>query len=185
MNVHFLSAIHDVQNDCCQSCVFDAVRKCGDGFSNDKLLCNKTQCQNWQEIYKSNIEALTRADVVITDVTSSNFAISYMAAISLQYKKPTLILFRDNAVDGVAALGLSDPLATVKEYNFDNLEKIVTDFLEINRIDVKDMRFNFFIDRQIYNYLRWASHKSGKTKAEVLRELVCREIERINADEST
>ena len=39
------------------------------------------------------------------------------------------------------------------------------------------MRFNFFIDRPIYNYLRWAALKTNKTKAEILRELVQREIE--------
>ena len=40
------------------------------------------------------------------------------------------------------------------------------------------MRFNFFIDRKIYNYLRWASFKTGKTKAEILRDLVENEIEK-------
>jgi predicted DNA-binding protein len=54
----------------------------------------------------------------------------------------------------------------------------VSQFLEQNHIENKDLRFNFFIDRQIYNYLRWASFKTGKTKAEILRELVLHDIER-------
>jgi predicted DNA-binding protein len=55
------------------------------------------------------------------------------------------------------------------------VEKILP-FLEDNNISTKDMRFNFFIDRPIYNYLRWAALRTGKTKAEILRELVQREI---------
>lgn len=186
MKVHFLRASRRLQNkeDEYLHRIISAVKSCGDSFTDDKLLCPCEDCECWNDIYKSNIEALARADVVITDVTSTNFAMSYMTAIGLQYKKPTLILYREKALDGTAALGLDESLATVKEYEPDNLEKIVEDFLEANRIEVKDMRFNFFIDRQIYNYLRWASYKTGKTKAEILRELVTKEIERINASEN-
>jgi len=56
------------------------------------------------------------------------------------------------------------------------LEKFMVD----NDIQSKDMRFNFFIDRKIYNYLRWAAFKTGKTKAEILRDLVETEIEKQN-----
>ena len=55
---------------------------------------------------------------------------------------------------------------------------MVEKFLNENDIQSKDMRFNFFIDRKIYNYLRWAAFKTGKTKAEILRDLVQNEIEK-------
>ena len=59
-----------------------------------------------------------------------------------------------------------------REYNNDNLEDIIRQFLTDNDVKAKDLRFNFFLDRQIYNYLRWASLKTGKAKAKILRELV-------------
>ncbi len=135
---------------------------------------------DWPTIYRENMEALARADVVIVDITHSNFAIGYMTAISVQHKKPTLVLFRDKAVVGTMASGLDESLIKLQEYDEASLDKIVFKFLEDNRIDTKDMRFNFFIDRPIYNYLRWAAFKTGKTKAEILRELVSREIDKVN-----
>jgi hypothetical protein len=73
--------------------------------------------------------------------------------------------------------GIPHVNATLRDYNEKNLEGIMREFFVENDIQTKDMRFNFFIDRPIYNYLRWTSLKTGKTKAEILRELVEREID--------
>jgi hypothetical protein len=64
-----------------------------------------------------------------------------------------------------------------RKYTSDNVDEILTTFLRDNDISTKDMRFNFFIDRPIYNYLRWSALRTGKTKAEILRNLVQREID--------
>jgi hypothetical protein len=76
--------------------------------------------------------------------------------------------------------GVPSSNATFKTYNDKNVSGIIKKFLKENDIQAKDMRFNFFIDRPIYNYLRWAAYKTGKTKAEILRELVSKEIEKAN-----
>lgn len=135
--------------------------------------------QDWRAIYKDNMEAIARADLVIFEVTTQSFAVGYMVAAALQQKKPVLLLARgEDALYGTFASGMDESLVTSKVYGDDNLEAIVLEFLEKNRIDNKDLRFNFFIDRQIYNYLRWAAYKTGKTKAEILRDLVQHEIKR-------
>jgi len=38
------------------------------------------------------------------------------------------------------------------------------------------MRFNFFINSEIYNYLKYEAYVTGKNKSEILRELVLKEI---------
>ena len=124
------------------------------------------------------MDALTRADVVIVDASVKSFSVGFQAAVALQQKKPILMLARNKIGGGFFASGIDETLVTYKEFDSATLDKIVSEFLEENKIDVKDMRFNFFIDRQIYNYLRWASHKTGKTKAEILRDLVAKEIDK-------
>jgi hypothetical protein len=69
-------------------------------------------------------------------------------------------------------------MLTYKDYSEDNLEAVIREFLFENEISAKDMRFNFFLDRRIHNYLRGAAYKTGKTKAEILRDLVRRDIRR-------
>lgn len=135
---------------------------------------------DWNSIYASNMESLAKTDLVIADVTARSFAVGFQVATALQQKKPTLLLQRDDEEHKASFYPASakDNLLTHKIYNSENLETIVEAFMNENRIDNKDLRFNFFIDRQIYNYLRWASFKTGKTKAEILRELVQHEIQK-------
>lgn len=133
----------------------------------------------WGLIVQGNIEAIARADVVIIETTNMRFAQGYQAAVALQQKKPTLLLSRAKKFEGNLASGLTNDFLKAEVYsNGRDLERIVGRFLEENTLLSKDMRFNFFIDRHIYNYLRWTSLKTGKTKAEILRSLVEKEIDR-------
>lgn len=111
-------------------------------------------------------------------MSTSSFGVGHQVASAIQQKKPVLLLSRDDIVNDSLVTGLDDTIVHYKEYNNSNLEQIVKNFLEENNVQAKDLRFNFFIDRQIYNYLRWASYKTGKTKAHILRDLVLKEIDK-------
>ena len=132
---------------------------------------------DWVFVYKESLEAINKADVVIADSTIPSFSVGYQVAMAMQMKKPILVLNKEGVSDSPFASGIEVGIV-YKGYSPNNLKKIVTDFLQENDIQTKDMRFNFFIDRPIYNYLRWTAHKTGKTKAEILRDLVVREIDR-------
>lgn len=132
---------------------------------------------DWKTIDTDDAAAISRADVIIVEATRKSFFVGYRMALAVQQKKPTLVLYRDNSFPGASDLSSSANLIYAVEYDENNLEKVLQKFIDENTINTKDMRFNFFIDRAIYNYLRWAAFKTGKTKAEVLRELVQREIE--------
>jgi nucleoside 2-deoxyribosyltransferase len=137
----------------------------------------KTPASDWNDIYKENLGAIAQADVVVAETTYENFAVGYQVAVAVQQKKPVLLLRHAAADKNAFVTGIDDGWVKHKEYTKDDVDGIVNVFLADNDITTKDMRFNFFIDRPIYNYLRWAALKTGKTKAEILRELVQREIE--------
>lgn len=132
--------------------------------------------KNVSRVYHQSVEEVAKADVLIAEVTHSSFGVGYQVASAIQQKKPTLLLSREGVNNDSLVKGLDDAVVRSAEYNDSNLEQIAEDFLDENNIQAKDLRFNFFIDRQIYNYLRWASFKTGKTKARILRELVLKEI---------
>lgn len=136
----------------------------------------KYETADWKAIYKENVEALNKADVVVVEASVPSFGVGYQVAMAEKMKKPILILNREGVDRSFFARGMGDGIE-FRQYNKDNLHKYVRRFLRENDIHVKDMRFNFFIDRQIYNYLRYSALKTGKTKAEILRGLVEREIE--------
>ena len=135
---------------------------------------------DWSLIYKQNLEAIAQADVVIAETSYGNFAVGYQVAVAIQQKKPILLLRHTSADKNAFVTGVEDGWVKHVEYTHEGLIPAIKKFLADNDIQSKDLRFNFFIDRQIYNYLRWASFKTGKTKAEILRDLVQNEISKQN-----
>jgi hypothetical protein len=134
---------------------------------------------NWPAIYKNNLAAIAQADVIIAETSYENFAVGYQIAVAIQQKKPVLLLRHATATKDTFVTGVDDGWVQHSEYeDEESLTATITKFIHDNNIQSKDMRFNFFIDRKIYNYLRWASFKTGKTKAEILRDLVENEIEK-------
>jgi nucleoside 2-deoxyribosyltransferase len=133
---------------------------------------------DWSAIYNESLGTIAESDVIIADATYENFGVGYMLAMAIQQKKPVLMLRRSDAEENGFARGVVDDWVRHNEYTNENIEKIIADFIDENDISTKDMRFNFFIDRHIYNYLRWSALKTGKTKAEILRQLVQNEIDK-------
>lgn len=136
---------------------------------------------DWQTIADDNISAITKSDVLIVDVSEHSFAVGFQVATAINQKKPVLMLVGSDSKGGSFASGIKSDFVKVKKYqNEFEVGLIAKDFLVENSIENKDLRFNFFIDKKIYNYLRWTSYKSHKSKSEILRELVNREIDKNN-----
>jgi len=135
---------------------------------------------SWPEIYQEALETVARADVLIAECSHENFGVGYEVALAIQHRKPVLLLRREGVDANSFAMGVEAGWVIRKEYNSDTIGGIIQDFLVSNSIQSKDMRFNFFIDRKIHNYLRWASYKTGKTKSEILRNLVEDEIDKLS-----
>jgi hypothetical protein len=136
----------------------------------------KKDDQSWSEVDQDHASAIAQADVIIVEATSRGFFEGYEASQAAYQKKPMLILTRDTSAVGIS--GLTTPTGFVKSvtYEAENLEEIVREFLAENIIDTKDLRFNFFLDRKTYTYLRWVSSKTGKTKAQIVRSLLQKEM---------
>lgn len=185
MKVHFITSRPTLQNDIeVLRQVVKIVKASGNTIALDwieeayGLLQEQKPGGDWKDIYRRNLAAIAQADVVMAETSHENFAVGYQVAVAVQQKKPVLLVRHKQAEKNAFATGVEDGWVKHAEYDGENLQTIIESFLEENSIQSKDMRFNFFIDRKIYNYLRWAAFKTGKTKAEILRELVQREIEK-------
>jgi hypothetical protein len=130
---------------------------------------------DWALMFKESSEAISRADVIVAETSIPSFSVGYQVASAVAMKKPVLVLNREGVEKSFFASGIEVGIE-YSRYTPETLNDILIKFLSENDIATKDMRFNFFIDRPIYNYLLWSALKTGKTKAEILRELVQREI---------
>jgi hypothetical protein len=140
-------------------------------------LRNRTEIE-WDDVHKENEEAISRADIVIIEATNYGFPEGFYTSQALQQKKPVLLVTREE-IRGRLVHGIKHKLLSTQHYDDkDDLVKTVTKFVKANTIATKDLRFNFFIDRQIYSYLREVSYETGKNKSEIIRELLEQEIDK-------
>jgi hypothetical protein len=133
-----------------------------------------------EQIYKQSMDAVERADLIIAEGSQKSFGLGMQVSAAMNKKKPVLFLVRQDAqaYESIMSQGVTDPLFTRRIYDADTLEKAITEFIKDNTIAAKDLRFNFVIDRQLYNHIRWKSFNDRKTKAEVVRELLLRDMEK-------
>jgi hypothetical protein len=144
----------------------------------DKSIVRDDTKIDWDDIHRENSEAITRSDIVIIEATNFGFQEGFYTSQALQQKKPVLLLTRNN-IRGLLIHGIKNKLLTTQHYDsHDDINKIVGKFIKSNTISTKDLRFNFFIDRHIYSYLREVSYETGKNKSEIIRELLEEEIEK-------
>lgn len=131
----------------------------------------------WDDVHKENLDAIARSDIVIVETTNYGFQEGFYTSQALQQKKPVLLLTREK-IRSRLIYGIRDKLLLTQHYDTqDDLKRIVDKFIKSNTISTKDLRFNFFIDRQIYSYLREVSHETGKNKSEIIRQLLENEID--------
>jgi len=175
---HLLESIDDFRQ------IIDAIHKEGHVLARDwvepsySLLGSgddKVENVDWEEIYKQNIDAVSTADLMIADATRDSFGVGFLIAIAIQQRKPILVLLKKGTKEGMILRGLHGESIAKAVYTDENVKMIVSKFIKAHTIKHKDLRFNFFLDSKLHSYLNWASHQSGKTKAEIVRELIERE----------
>lgn len=137
----------------------------------------KISVPDWTSYVEANLGAIKRSDIVIADLTHYSFAQGYVVAAALRLKKPVLAISRDS-IQGHTASGITNPLFTYKKYTDEqDLKDIVNDFLVKNTIYTKDLRFNMFLTRRIFKYLEDTMRETGKSRSEIIRELVKRKVD--------
>lgn len=124
-------------------------------------------------IYEDNVRALREADVVILEATNHTFNMGYLAGIAVNLQKPLLIITSDQNYIKSFLIGESNSLKQVMEYTkISDLDSIVSRFLEDNNYSDKETRFNMVLGRNLQNYLGRLSARSGKSKAQIVREII-------------
>jgi hypothetical protein len=128
-----------------------------------------------QGIFKKIVEAINKCDVSIEEYTVPNFSSSHQISLSLARQKPTLVLKQKNPNHGWNNSyidAVSSPLLIVREYKGEEYKDIIKEFLGEFKNGYGQERYNFVLDRREKYYLDWASEKYSKSRSELLRDLI-------------
>ena len=139
--------------------ITESISKAGYNIAQDWISAARHRLKNNLKkkpasIANENLELVSKADVIVAEVTYDSFGIGYQVAMAIHLNKPVLLLTKNSKVDKMLQ-GLADNnMVILKNYSEKTLNAIIEDFLKLNDISSQDLRFNFFIDREIYNSLQ-------------------------------
>lgn len=188
MKAHFIASTTNLKNDLeSYRLILSCLKKHKVTLTSDWLdeaqqrtegkLKNELDDTPWKRIIRDNLDAISKADIVVAEVGQKSFLVGFQVASALQMKKPILLLSRHTEVDSALGISNSEEIIQFAKYDKRSINTILADFLIDNRRGGKDIRFNFFITRKMLNYLNWASFQTGETKSEIIRKLLQREID--------
>jgi hypothetical protein len=130
-----------------------------------------------KNVYDFVIQLITSSDTIIADITTQSIKVGYQLDYALHNKIPALVLYK-NSEDFVLPVMLNTSrygLLQVKEYkNNEDIEVIIRNYLS-NIISGK-IKFNFYINHRIYNYLNRRAQQEGRNKSDIVRDLLLEEI---------
>jgi hypothetical protein len=133
-----------------------------------------------KNIYKQVTSAIDEADISVIEYTVPNFSTSHQITYSLLKKKPTLVLRlnKDNKnFIGSYMEAIESPLLKVKDYDLQNYQKIIDEFIGFSKIENGPARYNIVLDKKQKYYLDWASIKYKKSRSEIIRGLIDEKVD--------
>lgn len=181
LNVHFMAPKTNLLDEIEYfRLIVEAIHKRGHALAKDWLepgylrLVNKKSDEviDWGSSCRANIEAIPSSDVVIAEVSTKSFGIGYQVGLAASQKKPTLLLRRAGISKEAFLGGLDHAYVQKAEYTKETIDQIVGKFLDRDEDEIKDVRFNLLINRKLDTFLKQTALHTGKTKAEIIRELL-------------
>lgn len=146
-----------------------------------RLLSGQIEVRDIKEIYKACISAIREADLVIIEDTVSNFSTGHQITLSLQFKKPTLVLWQGKKYRQFKQMfihGIESDILQVSEYTKESLEEIIQIFISKYENASEKNRFHLILNNAERMYLDWAQFVKNKSRTKVIREAIREAIDK-------
>ena len=129
-----------------------------------------------KENYIQSVEAVKKADIVVMEVSGHSMSMGYLISKALEMNKPVIALHKKENIP-VFINGISDQKLIISGYTEENVEEIMEMALK-KASSLIDVRFNFFVNSKILNYLDWVSQKKMLPRSVFLRNLIEHEMKK-------
>lgn len=132
---------------------------------------------NELSVYQLQTSLIDQSDVLIAEISRESITVGYQIDYALRKKIPVLVLVNKNCTNTLPVMLTSNHygLLTVEKYSSsEDVRQILKNFT--NSVVPDKIKFNFFINIQIHNYISKRANKENKTKSEIIREIITKEI---------
>ena len=139
------------------------------------------------DIYNKAIESVLASDFVVIEGTVSSFSIGHQLTLALSKNKPVLFLvYRDagenkNKLQNSFVHGINSSFLKVAKYSsVEDIKRILIDFFNNNSSIAT--KFNIVLNKEIDNYLDWASFYYKMNKSEFIRDIINKHMKEEDAN---
>ncbi len=129
-----------------------------------------------REKYIQSIDSVKKADVIVMEVSGHSMSMGYLISKALEMNKPVIALHDKKHIPSFIK-GIDNPKLIISEYESENMEEVIKEALK-KASSLIDIRFNFFINSKILNYLDWVAQKRMQPRSVFLRSLIEHEIKK-------
>lgn len=141
----------------------------------DNLENGGLKAQN--EYFNHTIETLKSSDINVFECTSPSLGIGFQVERSIEYNKPTVVLYLKGHIPHFFA-GTENDKMILREYTVNTAKSVIETCIEDAK-HMADKRFNFFISPSLLTYLEGASKKNGITKSTFIRNLILEHMRKL------
>ena len=129
-----------------------------------------------KENYLESLDSVKKADFVVMEVSGHSMSMGYLISKALEMNKPVIALHKQEHAPNFIK-GIGDPKLIICEYDEKNVDEVLEKSLK-TATGLIDVRFNFFVNSKILNYLDWVSQKRMVPRSVFLRNLIEHEIKK-------
>lgn len=122
------------------------------------------------KFYKDINYQMKKADVCIFEVSLNSLGVGYCVNLALQMGKP-VILLHIKGTDPIFFKGIKSDKLLIYEYELNELREVLKDAFNIVHALI-DIRFTFFINSKISQFLDWIATDKKTPRAVYLRHLL-------------
>ncbi|MFN7160806.1 MAG: hypothetical protein ACK4NC_04335 [Candidatus Gracilibacteria bacterium] len=139
----------------------------------EALMNYKKDICNVKDTYSKCVQALRDADLVIIEDTVSNFSTGHQITLALQYKRPTLVLWKKEKPKHFKQMfihGVESEFLEIAEYDLDTLEQNILTFISKYAHAEEKNRFHLVLNGVERQYLDWSQFNKSKSRTTLIRE---------------
>lgn len=127
------------------------------------------------EAHSRLLRRLKTADVVVVEVSVQSTSVGYEITEALFFEKPVIALYTNSSSIPLLLEGRNDERIQFLEYNLSNLPMVLEKAIDEAK-RMLNIRFNFFIDSEILQFLDRIAKKQGISRSGYIRDLIKREM---------
>lgn len=126
--------------------------------------------------YNKLITEIKKTDIFVAEVSTQSLSVGHELTEAMSLNKPVVLLYTDDERPGLIFGSDYDKVIIVNYDKQDLKEKVARAIT--NAMAYADVRFNFFINPKLLNYLDWVAQERMIPRSVFLRDLIEKEMKK-------